>query len=320
MDQTISGGISVRAGRYVQGREVRPFLIATSDKAVDWAALDQDAVPKSLRTLVRAALQSGADSDFCAALPYIEDYIASDASVVRSAPSVPVDGPLAPPVRPRNFICIGLNYVDHAHESKMELPAHPLLFAKTANAIAGHNHPICVPRGSERMDYEAELVVVIGRPCRRVRAASALEYVAGYTCGNDVSARDFQFDDGQWFRGKSCDGFGPLGPWLVTKSEIPDLRALRIQCRVNGQSMQDSSTAHLIFGVSELIEYVSTFIALEPGDVISTGTPPGVGFARKPPVVLRPGDVVEVDIEKIGVLSNPICQEAGCQGSESHPT
>lgn len=299
----------MRVGRYVREGALRPFLLAPSGKGLDWDVFDQDAVPKSVREMIRSALQIGSDADFLAALPLLEEYVASNPDYLQAVDSASdslMVARLPPPVHPLNFICIGLNYVDHARESKMDLPAQPLLFAKTANAITGHGHSVQIPRGSEQLDYEAELAVVIGRRCHRVSASEALDCVAGYTCANDISARDFQFTDGQWFRGKSCDGFGPLGPWLVTKSEIHDARALSIRLRLNGQTMQDSTTANLIFGVPELVEFVSSFITLEPGDVISTGTPPGVGFARKPPVYLHAGDVVEVDVDKIGVLRNTI--------------
>ncbi|MBV9608293.1 MAG: fumarylacetoacetate hydrolase family protein [Acidobacteria bacterium] len=213
---------------------------------------------------------------------------------------------LEPPVRPQNFICVGLNYRDHVQETGLKLPDRPLLFGKSANAINGHNLPVYMPEGTTQVDYEAELVIVIGRTCHRVSKTEALSYVAGYTCGNDVSARDFQFGDGQWFRGKSIDGFGPIGPWIVTPASVGDPHKLRISFRLNGQTMQDSTTANLIFGIPELVSFTSRNITLVPGDAIMTGTPPGVGFTRKPPVFVKPGDRMEVEIENIGVLANPV--------------
>jgi len=207
---------------------------------------------------------------------------------------------------PRNFICVGLNYRDHAQETGLKIPEKPLLFAKTWNAINGHNCSVFMPEGTTQVDYEAELTVVIGRKCHRVSPADALSCVAGYTCGNDVSARDFQFGDGQWFRGKSIDGFGPIGPWIVTPSAVGDPHKLRIRLRLNVQTMQDSTTANLIFGIPELVSYTSRNMTLMPGDVIMTGTPPGVGFTRKPPVFVKPGDRMEVEIENVGTLANTI--------------
>lgn len=188
----------------------------------------------------------------------------------------------------------------------MAIPEEPLLFAKTTNAVNGHNSAVRLAYGSSQVDYEAELVVVVGRRCQNVPVADALSYVAGYTCGNDVSARDFQFKSGQWYRGKSADGFGPIGPWLVTPAELGDPHSLRIRMRLNGETMQDSTTANLIFGVPELISYISRTITLLPGDAIMTGTPPGVGFARKPPRFLQAGDRMEVEIEKLGTLVNSV--------------
>jgi 2-keto-4-pentenoate hydratase/2-oxohepta-3-ene-1,7-dioic acid hydratase in catechol pathway len=211
-----------------------------------------------------------------------------------------------PPVKPHNFICVGLNYRDHAKEAGLQIPTQPLLFAKTTNAVSGHNALVSMPEDTGQVDYEAELVVVIGRKCHRVNVANALSYVAGYTCGNDLSVRDFQFGDGQWYRGKSVDGYGPIGPWLVTPSAVKDPHRLRIRLRLNGQTLQDSNTANLIFGIPELISFISRNITLLPGDVIMTGTPPGVGFTRNPPLFLKPGDHVEVEIERIGTLTNTI--------------
>jgi 2-keto-4-pentenoate hydratase/2-oxohepta-3-ene-1,7-dioic acid hydratase in catechol pathway len=212
-------------------------------------------------------------------------------------------GPL---FRPRNVLCIGLNYKDHAAEGGVPLPEKPVVFAKLTGCITGPGAPILLPPDTQEVDYEAELAVVIGRRCRSVSASEALDYVAGYTCLNDVSARDFQRGDGQWVRAKSQDTFGPMGPYLVTSEDIPDPQALPIRCSVNGKVLQDSNTRMMIFGVRELIAFISRGITLEPGDVISTGTPHGVGFAQKPPVFLKAGDEVVVEIQGLGRLSNPV--------------
>ena len=215
-------------------------------------------------------------------------------------------GLCSPVPRPGKVICIGLNYRDHAEESGMAIPQSPIIFSKFSSCVIGPGEAILIPNGSHQVDYEAELAVVIGRHARRVTAAEAPNSIFGYTNFNDVSARDFQFADGQWQRGKSCDTFAPMGPFVATADEIPDPGALRIRFRLNGETLQDSNTGQLIFGISELIEFLSRSIALEPGDVIATGTPPGVGFARKPPVFLKDGDVAEVEVEGLGVLSNPV--------------
>jgi 2-keto-4-pentenoate hydratase/2-oxohepta-3-ene-1,7-dioic acid hydratase in catechol pathway len=212
----------------------------------------------------------------------------------------------APVPRPGKVICVGLNYRDHAAESNMPIPERPVLFSKFATCVIGPGEPVVMPATSEQVDYEAELAVVIGRRAKNVSAAQAYDYVLGYTAFNDVSARDFQFADGQWQRGKSCDTFAPMGQTIVTTDEIPDPQRLSIKLLLNEQTMQDSNTNQLIFGVPQLIEFITESITLEPGDVIATGTPPGVGFARKPPVFLRPGDVMQVQIEVIGALGNPI--------------
>jgi 2-keto-4-pentenoate hydratase/2-oxohepta-3-ene-1,7-dioic acid hydratase in catechol pathway len=296
----------MKAGRYLLNGNSRLFFVRGNGQLLDWGALEQPGVPDDVRRLVSRALPDCNDDAFCHALPYLARFLASGARVVEQATALaqPID--FEPPVRPRNFICVGLNYRDHAAETALKLPQAPLLFAKTANAINAHNRPVPLPLDSTQIDYEAELAVVIGRPCHRVSAADALAYVAGYTCGNDVSARDFQFGESQWYRGKSADGFGPLGPWIVTPDEISDVGNLRIQLRLNGRTMQDSTTADLVFGVAALIEYISRYITMVPGDVILTGTPPGVGFTRKPPVFLKAGDNVEVEVEAIGVLANTI--------------
>src|SRR5437764_4675947 len=213
---------------------------------------------------------------------------------------------LAPVPRPGKLIAIGLNYRDHAAESKMPIPERPVVFSKFTTSIIGPDEAVILPPPSEQVDYEAELAVVIGRRAKNVTRDNALDYVLGYTNINDVSARDFQFADGQWQRGKSCDTFAPMGEAIVTADEIPDPHKLSIKLRLNGKTMQDSNTDQLIFGVPELVAFLSETITLEPGDVIATGTPPGVGFARKPPVFLKHGDVMEVEIENLGTLRSPV--------------
>ena len=225
---------------------------------------------------------------------------------VRSLSSVRLAAPVP---RPRKVLCIGLNYKDHAAESKMDLPERPLLFSKFPSCVVASGDPVEIPPGSEKADYEAELGVIIGRTARNVREADGFRHVLGYVNFNDVSARDFQFADGQWQRGKSCDTFAPFGPYLVTADEITDPHKLRIRFRLNGETLQDSNTDQLIFGIPSLIAHLSEAFTLEPGDVIATGTPPGVGFARKPPVWLKEGDRMEVEIEGLGVLANPVVRQ-----------
>jgi 2-keto-4-pentenoate hydratase/2-oxohepta-3-ene-1,7-dioic acid hydratase in catechol pathway len=199
------------------------------------------------------------------------------------------------------FICIGLNYSDHAAESGMAVPPEPVIFAKYTSAICGPDDPILIPRGSEKTDWEVELAVVIGKRAKYVPEADAMAHVAGYMVCNDVSERSFQIErSGQWSKGKSSDNFGPIGPWLVTADEIADPSDLRMWLDVNGQRMQDGSTATMVYKVPFLISYLSQFFTLHPGDVISTGTPPGVGLGQKPPRYLRAGDVVELGIEGLG--------------------
>ena len=212
----------------------------------------------------------------------------------------------APIPRPGKIICIGLNYRDHAEESGMDVPKSPVTFSKFATSVVGPNAEVVIPPGSVESDYEAEFGIVIGKTATRVSEADAMEHVLGYVCINDVSARDFQFADGQWQRGKSPDTFCPMGEAVVTRDEIADPHNLRVQLRLNGETMQDSNTKQLVFGVEALVSFLSQWTTLEPGDVIPTGTPPGVGFARKPPVYIQPGDVMEVDIEGLGILRNPV--------------
>ena len=213
---------------------------------------------------------------------------------------------IAPISQPSKIVAIGLNYRDHCAELGIDPPKVPVIFAKFPNSVTGPYDPIVLPGADIQGDYEAELGVVIGRNAKRISARDAMDYVAGYLVLNDVSARKWQFADQQWVRGKSCDTFCPIGPWLTTKDDLPDPHALHISARVNGQTRQDSNTSNLIFGVPELIEFITESITLEPGDIIATGTPFGVGFSRKPPIFLQPGDVVEIEIERLGTLRNPV--------------
>ena len=205
------------------------------------------------------------------------------------------------------FMCIGLNYADHAAESGMDVPPEPVLFSKFTSAMCGPDDNIIIPRGSSKTDWEVELGAVIGKPAKYVAKENALDYVAGYCVINDVSEREFQLEGtGQWVKGKSSDTFGPTGPWLVTKDEITDVQNLSIWLEVNGEKVQNSSTKQMVYGVAHLVSYLSNFFTLQPGDVISTGTPPGVGLGFKPPRYLKAGDTMRLGIEGMGE-QNQIC-------------
>ena len=210
------------------------------------------------------------------------------------------------------FLCIGLNYSDHAAETGAKIPKHPILFLKANSAIIGPNDDVVMPRGSEQTDWEVELGVVIGKEAKYVSKENALDYVAGYCIVNDVSERHFQANlTGQWTKGKSCDTYGPIGPWLVTRDEIKDPQNLTMSCDVNGKRMQSGNTAKMIFTVAEIIEHLSQLFTLHPGDLISTGTPPGVGLAIKPkPVFLKKGDVMSLNIESLGNQRQKVNQDA----------
>lgn len=209
---------------------------------------------------------------------------------------------LGPPISGTGkFICIGLNYADHAAESGMDVPSEPVIFMKATSAICGPNDPIIVPRGSEKTDWEVELAVIIGKQAKYVTQENAMDHVAGYAVTNDVSERAYQTErEGQWTKGKSCDNFGQIGPWLVTPDEVSDPQNLQMWLKVNGKTMQDGSTTTMVYGVAHLVSYLSQFMTLHPGDVISTGTPPGVGLGQKPPRYLVSGDIVELGIEGLG--------------------
>jgi 2-keto-4-pentenoate hydratase/2-oxohepta-3-ene-1,7-dioic acid hydratase in catechol pathway len=211
-----------------------------------------------------------------------------------------------PAVYPSKILAIGRNYADHALEGGGEPPKAPLIFAKLTNALSAHNAPIVLPTVSETIDWEAELAVVIGRRAKVVSEADALDYVFGYTMMNDVTARDLQRKDGQWTRGKGLDTFAPLGPFITTRDEIPVVQNLKVEGLYNGEVTQSSNTSKMIFSIAHLISYISQGITLEPGDIIASGTPEGVGFFRDPPVLLKPGDVCEVRVEKLGSLRNSV--------------
>jgi 2-keto-4-pentenoate hydratase/2-oxohepta-3-ene-1,7-dioic acid hydratase in catechol pathway len=276
----------------------RPHLVAQRDDHFIDLQASEGRLPGSLREL----LDWGTEGLSLAA----DALQRADAVRVKANPEK-----LLPPVLdPRKIICLGLNYRDHAAETNAVIPRDPILFSKYATALIGHGEAIVLPPVSQEVDYEAELVVVVGKKGRNITEGDALSHVAGYMVGHDVSARDWQLkkDGKQWMVGKTFDTFAPTGPCLVTADEIPDPHSLRIQFRLNGQTMQDSNTKQMIFSVAQTLAYISQVCTLQPGDLIFTGTPSGVGVARKPPVYLKGGDVTEVEIEKLGVLRNPVVQ------------
>lgn len=274
--------------------------VATADGYVDLHGTDPG-LPVCVKDLLAAGPAVRRAAAEAAASPRAVRYLASS---VKLLPPVPDPG---------KILCIGLNYRDHAIEGNRPIPPEPVLFGKFRNALIAHGEPIVIPKVAQKVDYEAELVVVIGKRGKHIpNDATAYEYVGGYTCGHDVSARDWQFrgEEKQWIIGKTFDTFAPTGPVLVTADEIPDPHNLQVRLRLNGTTLQDSNTREFIFGVPHLLAFLSQVVTLEPGDLIFTGTPPGVGIARKPPVLLKPGDVVEVEIEKIGVLKNVCVAES----------
>jgi 2-keto-4-pentenoate hydratase/2-oxohepta-3-ene-1,7-dioic acid hydratase in catechol pathway len=266
---------------------------------VDLHATDPG-LPKCMKSLLAASPAVKAAAAEAAKSPQA---VKSAASAVKLLPPVPDPG---------KILCIGLNYRDHAIEGGKAIPAEPVMFGKFLNTLIAPGEPIKLPKVAQKVDYEAELVIVIGKTGKHIpNDKSAFDYVGGYTCGHDVSARDWQFrgEEKQWMIGKTFDTFAPTGPVLVTPDEVKDPHHLEIQLRLNGQTMQNSNTKEFIFGVPHLLWFLSQVLTLEPGDLIFTGTPPGVGIARKPPVLLKPGDIAEVEIEGIGVLANPVVAE-----------
>ena len=263
----------------LKGQE-KPALLHSDGTVRDLSALLPDIGPSTLSPAGLAALAS------------------LDAGAL---PVVP-QGPLAVPwIGMRKFIAIGLNYADHAAESNMPIPKEPIVFMKTVDCAVGCNHAVVLPQDSVKSDWEVELGVVIGTQARYVTEANALKHVAGYCTINDVSEREYQLErGGQWDKGKGCDTFGPIGPWMVTADEVGDPQNLAMWLDVNGQRMQTGNTRTMIFGVAQLVSYLSRFMTLEPGDLITTGTPPGVGLGMKPPQFLKPGDVIALGIEKLG--------------------
>jgi 2-keto-4-pentenoate hydratase/2-oxohepta-3-ene-1,7-dioic acid hydratase in catechol pathway len=246
--------------------------------------------------------------DMCAA-------IAAGKSAIASAPKgspLPVSTVKlhAPIPRPPKVICIGLNYRDHAIESNMPIPTTPVVFSKFSNTVIAPDEKVVLPKNSEKPDFEAELAFVLGKPGRHIPKEKAMEHVFGYTIVNDVSARDFQLQTSQWLVGKTFPTFCPMGPWIVTADEIKDPHSLRIGLRIDGETVQDSNTKELIFGIPELVSHLSGIVDFEPGDIVSTGTPPGVGMGRKPPRWLKAGETMTVFIEGIGELTNPVVAEA----------
>jgi 2-keto-4-pentenoate hydratase/2-oxohepta-3-ene-1,7-dioic acid hydratase in catechol pathway len=239
--------------------------------------------------------------------------VAKAAAAVEAAPKIAADAVklMAPIYNPEKIICIGMNYVDHCTEQNMPVPTEPVVFSKFASCITGPGEPIIKVDETKELDFEVELAIVVGKTARRVAKADALEYIAGYTVAHDVSARDWQLkrNGGQWLMGKTFDTFAPIGPAIVTTDELPDIGKKGIRCRLNGEIVQDSNTEQLVFDVETIIEWCSAMVTLKPGDLIFTGTPPGVGCFRKPPLWLKAGDVVEVEVDGIGCISNPVVQE-----------
>lgn len=263
--------------------------------------------------------EDGTIRDLSAHVADIGGAVLSDAGLaplrdldVSSLPEAPADTRLGPCVAGTGkFICIGLNYADHAAESGMAVPPEPVIFMKATSAICGPNDPIVIPRTSQKTDWEVELAVIIGTKAKYVSEAEAMDHVAGYAVSNDVSERAFQTERaGQWTKGKSCDNFGQLGPWLVTRDEVADPQNLAMWLTVNGETRQDGSTRTMVYGVAHLVSYLSQFMTLHPGDVISTGTPPGVGMGMKPPTYLKAGDVVELGIAGLGQQRQDVVADA----------
>lgn len=284
-----------------------------SERAEDRARVLADfLVPSDMLAFLAAGAPAldAARSALAWADPHIRtrpaDAVASGLASTLGEPGVRLEAPVP---RPGKVLAVGLNYRDHAEEAKLEIPKRPVIFAKVSTCITGPGMPIHLPRASDKLDFEGELCVVVGRRARHVTAADALEHVAGYTIGNDVSVRDWQFHSPTWMMGKGFDTHGPIGPWLTTRDEVPDARALRLRTWVNGVAKQDAGTNLMLFGIETVIEYLSQAFTLEPGDVLFTGTPAGVGSTRNPREYLHAGDVVRIAIDGLGVLENTVVPE-----------
>ncbi|MEM2047073.1 MAG: fumarylacetoacetate hydrolase family protein [Candidatus Jordarchaeales archaeon] len=284
----------------------RVGVLVEGDVVVDLSFLLKDAVKELNMISILSAGESLLERirEFALSLSdKLQDGFLRDKRIAYSLADVKL---MAPIPRPGKIICLGLNYSDHAEEAGLKPPDEPVLFSKPATAVVGHDDPVIYPRVSSQVDYEVELAVVIGKKGKDITEEDAYEYVAGYTVFNDVSARDIQFRGIQWFRGKSFDTFAPMGPCLTLKDEIPDPHNLKMQMRVNGEVRQKGSTKNMIFKIPYLLSFISAGMTLEPGDVIATGTPSGVGIYSKPQKLLKPGDVMEATIEKIGTLRNKV--------------
>ena len=296
--ETLNGSFFMRLATVLTPHGPRAVIVA-GDHYVDIHATDPG-LPTCVKQLLAASSSVKAAAAATVASPTAVKYAANS---VKLLPPVP---------NPGKILCIGLNYRDHAIEGGKAIPTEPVVFSKFINTLIGQGDPIKLPKVAEKVDYEAELVIVIGKTGKHIpNDERAFDYVGGYTCGHDVSARDWQFrgEEKQWMIGKTFDTFAPIGPVIVTADEKLDPHNLRIQLRLNGQTMQNSSTKEFIFGVPAMLSFLSQVITLEPGDLIFTGTPPGVGISRKPQVLLKAGDVVEVEIEGIGTLKNPVVAE-----------
>ncbi len=292
---TLIPGLPVLSGDFVLDlpawrRFLEPNSKDSASLVTDW--LDMDG---ALWSFAQQAWERREDSDF--------QKIWKEAGVLRSFSEVEFGAPVP---RPGKIICVGLNYRDHAAECGKPTLEKPQIFSKFSTAVSAHGEPVILPKGSNQVDYEAELAVVIGKFCKGVARAHALSVVAGYANLNDVTARDFQFGDGQFQRGKSCDTFAPMGPYIVTLDELRNPLALDIRFRLNGETRQESNTREMIFDIPRIIEFITETISLEPGDVISTGTPAGVGYGMDPKKFLQPEDRMEVEIEGLGSLENRV--------------
>ena len=261
---------------------------------------------------------NGVIRDLSGVVPDIAGDVLSDAGLAAIRAIDPASLPVVDPATrlgacvagTGKFICIGLNYADHAAESGMPVPPEPVIFMKATSAMCGPNDPIIIPRGSVKTDWEVELAVIIGTKAKYISEAQAMDHVAGYAVTNDVSEREYQIErSGQWTKGKSCDNFGQIGPWLVTRDEVADPQDVAMWLTVNGNKYQDGSTRTMVYGVRHLVSYLSQFMTLHPGDIISTGTPPGVGLGMKPPKYLKPGDVVELGIDGLGQQRQDVIQD-----------